>query len=91
MNNKQLVKSLEDKLAKPQGHLEDSSNIGVPYTDYVTHLEAINKYNEEFMKNHRDRMVAWEKNHKGQPVPVTTDKTGRYFWINRAQRRKMKK
>ena len=60
-------------------------------TSYQEKLEAINKYNEEFMKKHRDRMVAWEKNHKGRPVPVATDKAGRYFWINRAQRRKMKK
>ena len=85
------IKELEKKLAKPQGHLEDSSKTGAPYKDYVSHLEDIQKHNDAFMKQHHDEMVAWGKRHKDKPVPVSQDKDGKYFWVNRAQRRKMKK
>jgi len=52
---------------------------------YAQKMERINAHNYNFFKRNEQRV----KDYKGTP-PIYKDEEGKYFWPNRAQRRKLK-
>lgn len=53
--------------------------------------DAVASHNYMFMQNYKPMMEAWKKTHKPHDkMPVYKDKTGRYHWANRKQRRQTK-